>query len=518
MGESAPQDRPRLAELIGGLSLATDLAAGLGMESALRIALLATEIGRELGQRGAALADVYYTGLLRFIGCSGYAHETAQLGDGDDLRLLRALTPADAASPASAIGRAVRHGGAGLGGRTRVAAGMLSDPNGGKKLAAAHCEQAVALAEQLGAGPAVIEALGQSYERFDGKGAPHGLRGAAIALPARIMHVAFRAEAQRALVGPGEALGAVRDRMGAELDPDVARAFLRRGPELLRLVSADSVWERFLASEPAPWRRIEPERVSGLALAFARFVDLKSPYTLAHSTGVAQLAERAAAHAGIADGDRETLRLAALLHDLGRVSVPNGIWDKAGPLNPAEWERVRLHAYHSERIIARSPLLQPYARIAGLHHERADGSGYHRGVAGSATGRIAGLLAAADAYQAMTEERPYRRAYTPQAAARTLAAEAGAGRIEREAVDCVLAAAGQPGAVRVRGQAPAALSEREVEVLCLLARGLSNKQIATRLVISARTAQHHVEHIYRKTGVSTRAAAALFAVQHELVR
>src|SRR5581483_4674319 len=422
MAANTPQDRPRLAELIGGLSLATDLAAGLGLESALRIGLLATEIGRELGLRGAALADVYYAGLLRFIGCSGYAHETAQLGAGDDLRLLRALTPADAANPASVIGRAVRHSG-GLGGRARVAAGLLADPNGGTKLAAAHCEQAVALATQLGVGAAVIEALGQSYERFDGKGSPHGLRGQAIALPARIMHVAFRAETQRALVGAGEALGAVRDRMRSELDPDVARAFLRRGPELLRLVSADSVWERFLATEPAPWLRIGPEQVSGLALAFARFVDLKSPFTLAHSTGVARLAERAAAHAGLADVERETLRTAALLHDLGRVSVPNGIWEKAGPLNPAEWERVRLHAYQSERIVAQTPLLQPYARIAGLHHERADGSGYHRGVAGTGIGRMAGLLAAADAYQAMTEERPYRRAYTPQAAARTLAGE-----------------------------------------------------------------------------------------------
>jgi DNA-binding CsgD family transcriptional regulator len=197
--------------------------------------------------------------------------------------------------------------------------------------------------------------------------------------------------------------------------------------------------------------------------------------------------------------------------------VPNGIWDKPGALNPAEWERVRLHPYQTERILARSLLFEPVARIAGHHHERADGSGYHRGLPGSALARPARLLAAADAFQGMVEERAYRPALSPEQAARALAGEARAGRLDREAVEQVATAAGQRTAARLRGEWPAALSEREVEVLCLLARGLSNKQIAARLVISPRTAQHHVEHIFEKTGVSTRAAAAVFAVEHDLL-
>jgi putative nucleotidyltransferase with HDIG domain len=280
----------------------------------------------------------------------------------------------------------------------------------------------------------------------------------------------------------------------------------------LAVVAAPSVWEPFLAAEPEPFTTIDPARIGQVAEAFAHFVDVKSPFTLGHSTGVARLASAAAEALGLA---AEEIRIAALLHDLGRVSVPNGIWDKPGPLNPAERERVRRHAYETERILSHTPLLARHAEVAGLHHERPDGSGYHRGV--SKTPKAARVLAAADAYQAMTEERAYRRARPPGEAAKVLADEARAGRHDREAVEAVLAVAGQRTAGRLRGAWPAGLSEREVEVLRLLARGLSNKEIGARLFISARTVQHHVAHVYGKTGIATRAAAAVYAVENDLV-
>jgi ATP/maltotriose-dependent transcriptional regulator MalT len=215
--------------------------------------------------------------------------------------------------------------------------------------------------------------------------------------------------------------------------------------------------------------------------------------------------------------DPEAVRVAALLHDIGRVSVPNGIWDKPGPLNSAERERVRMHAYQGERILAQSPLLAPYAALAGRHHERLDGSGYHRGLPASALSPEARLLAAADVFHALTEERPHRPRFDPATAAALVGEEARAGRLDRASVEAVLAAAGQAFA-RGRGDWPAQLSEREVEVLCLVARGLSNKEIGARLFISAKTVQHHVAHVYEKTGVATRAAAALFAVEHQLLK
>jgi len=508
-------EAPRLAELVGALSLATDLAAGFGLETALRTSFVAVELGRALGLTAEPLRDVYYTGLLRFIGCTAFSHEQAFYGGGDDLDFSYALSPVDGAKPKEVLAGIVTKVGRNAGGLRRARAVMrtLADPQGPVKFATAHCDLAVRLAARLGMSEHVVQALGQIYERWDGKGNPSLVSGEAIGLPARLMHVAWRAEVHRVLGGAEAAVAVIRERAGAELDPKLAALFVEHARELLRVSSAPSVWDAFVAAEPAPFTRIDAARVGQVAEAFAHFVDVKSPFTLGHSTGVARLAHAAAQNGGF--GDAERIRIAALLHDLGRVSVPNGIWDKPGKLNPAEWERVRLHAYHSERILAQSPLLAAYAPLAGQHHERVDGSGYHRGLAQPS--REALLLGAADAYHALTEERAHRSAYEPERAAKLLADEARGGRYARDATEAVLAAAGHARS-RVRGGWPADLSEREVEVLCLVARGLSNKQIAQRLFISQKTVQHHIAHIFEKTGVASRAGAAVFAVENDLAK
>jgi HD-GYP domain-containing protein (c-di-GMP phosphodiesterase class II) len=202
------------------------------------------------------------------------------------------------------------------------------------------------------------------------------------------------------------------------------------------------------------------------------------------------------------------------VHDVGRVAVPVRIWQKPGPLSPQEREQVRLHAYHSERTFSRSPFLAALAPVAGAHHERLDGSGYHRGATAAVLTPPARLLAAADAYHAMTEPRPHRAALAPERAAEILAGDARAGRLDPDAVGAVLDAAGQPPPAMER---PARLTEREAEVIGLLARGLLTKQVAAALGISPKTADHHVQNAYAKIGVSTRAGAALFAMEHGLV-
>jgi HD-GYP domain-containing protein (c-di-GMP phosphodiesterase class II)/DNA-binding CsgD family transcriptional regulator len=515
---SAPRtgsEAPRLAELIGALSLATDAAAGFAMETALRTCFIAVELGRAAGLPAETLRDAYYTGLLRFIGCTAFAHEQAWYAAGDDLAFSRELAPADTASARSVARRVITKIGRGAGGlaRIRAVARTLTDASGPRKFATAHCDLAVRLAARLGMSAPVAAALGQIYERWDGRGNPNHLAGERIDLPARLVHVAWRAELHRGIAGPAAAVEVVRRRAGGELDPALAARFEKEARRLLAVTGQPTVWEAFLAAEPRPFVALEPARAGEIAEAFATFADVKSPFTLGHSTGVARLAQAAADLARLPDP--ETLRIAALLHDLGSVSVPNGIWDKPDRLNAAEWERVRMHAHESERILARSPLLAPYARLAGQHHERAGGGGYHRGVA--PTEMAAHILAASDAYHAMTEERAHRAAQDPDAAAQQLAAEARAGHLDRAAVEAVLAAAGHE-ATRVRGGWPAGLSDREVEVLCLMARGLSNKEIGARLFISAKTVQHHVAHVYEKTGVSTRAAAALFAADKQLLK
>ena len=210
------------------------------------------------------------------------------------------------------------------------------------------------------------------------------------------------------------------------------------------------------------------------------------------------------------------LGVAASLHDVGRVGVSDETWERPGPLSAAQWEQVRLHAYASERILARSSALEPAAVIAGMHHERLDGSGYHRGSSARELSVSARILAVADAFQAMTQDRAHRAALPAKAAAEQIRKEVVAGRLDGDAASAVVEAAGQPRP-RTSLARPAGLSEREIEVLRAVTRGMSNREIGEAFGISPRTAEHHVQHVYDKIGVSSRAAAAVFAMEHGLI-
>jgi HD-GYP domain-containing protein (c-di-GMP phosphodiesterase class II) len=248
--------------------------------------------------------------------------------------------------------------------------------------------------------------------------------------------------------------------------------------------------------------------------AMGDFADLKSRYTRTHSSGVATLAREAAAAAGFERAEVVLVTRAAFVHDIGRVGVSATIWDAPRALTDAEWERVRLHPYHTERTFSRVGPLAPLGEVAALAHERLDARGYVRRLGGGAIPRTGRLLAACDVYHAMIEDRPHRRALTAARAADELRAEARAGRLDGEIVEAVLAAAGHKARARV--PRPGALSEREVEVIRLLARGLTNKEIAAALGISPKTAGNHVQHVFEKVGVTTRAAATLYAMHHGL--
>jgi DNA-binding CsgD family transcriptional regulator len=231
---------------------------------------------------------------------------------------------------------------------------------------------------------------------------------------------------------------------------------------------------------------------------------------------VAQLAAAAAGQLGLPAGDAVAVRRAGLLHDLGRTGVPNSIWDKAGALTESERERVRLHPYYTERALARPEALARLGAIAAAHHERVDGSGYHRGLGGGALPPVGRVLAVADVYHAMTEPRPHRAPLEPAEAAGELRREVREGRLDADAAEAVLVAAGHRTGSR-RRTAPGGLTPRELEVLLLLARGASNREIARTLVIAEKTAANHVEHIYAKLDVSTRTGAALYAMRHGLL-
>lgn len=372
------------------------------------------------------------------------------------------------------------------------------------------------LAGRLGFSERILQALGQVFERWDGKGMPGGLKGEEIALAARIVTLANDVITFLRLESSEAAIAVTRERRGGAYDPGIVERFCQQATRLLDGLEEEPSWEAVLALEPGARRYLLDEQFDTACQAIADFADLKSPYTLGHSSGVAELSAGAARHCGLPAADALAIRRAGWLHDIGRVGISAGIWGKPGPLSEREWERVRLHPYYTERVLARSAALAQLGALAALHHERLDGSGYHRSLPGGSQPPAARILAAADVYQAMSEPRPHRPARRPEEAAGELRREVLAGRLDGEAVNGVLAAAGHQMR-RSRRDLVAGLSEREIEVLRLIARGHSKKQIAGQLIIAEKTVDNHIQHIYSKTGVSTRAGATLFALEHALL-
>lgn len=507
----------RLAEAAGTLSLATDLAMGQPLEHGLRTAMLAVRMAQAMGLPDDDQVTVFYTGMLHFAGCTAESEIDARFF-GDELSARPQMMAVAFGTRPDLIATAMRVAHPGSARLTRAAV-MARSVFGGiaefRKWAASHCDVARVLGARMGLSAQAQRALRHLWERWDGKGMPGELRGEEIPLAVRLMQVAQDADMAWQHGGSVLAGRILAERAGSGLDPQAVSTFLGLGDQVYEGLGAPSVWEDAMLAEPGPQPVVDGERMDACLSAMADFADLKSMWTVGHSRGVAELAAKSAAHAGLAAEDVLLLRRAGLVHDIGRVAVPVNVWAKPGALTRDEREQVRLHAYHSERVLDAAGGLRPLARLAGSHGERGDGSGYHRGSRAGELPLTAWLLAAADCYQAMREPRPYRRALSAAAAADELCRDAEAGRFAPGAVNAVLAASGQP---RLPVRWPAGLSERECEVLGLLARGMATKQIARRLGISSKTCDHHIQHLYGKVGVSTRAGATLFALEHGLVR
>ena len=513
--EPAGNERVRTAELIAALCLATDLGMGFPFEHGLHTTVIAMRLADKLGIDQRSASDTYYACLLSHAGCTAESHVAAEVFGGSLTTSFNPLMYGSARDVLTGLLRALPDPGSPPLVRTLQTARRLPRMARETRPAlTAACEVAGMLADRVGAPPSMPILLGYLTERWDGKGPLRRAKGEEIPLPMRIVHVATDAAFQRLLGGAEHAVRLVRERAGHAFDPEVARCLVAEAQEILALEDGSSAWDEVLASEPFPQLVLDAEPLAQALAAMGNFADLISPYLAGHSAGVAELAAAAARDCRIDAEGVTAIRRAGLLHDLGRVAVQTRIWQKPGPLTADEWEQVRLHPYHSERVFSRSPFLSTLSPIAGAHHERLDGSGYHRGATGPELALPARLLAAADAFHAMTEPRPHRGPLSGERAAQILAEEASAGRLDPDAVAAVLEAAGQRAP---RLERPAGLTAREAEVVALLARGLQTKQVALALGISVKTADRHIQNAYRKIGVSSRAAATLFAMEHGLV-
>lgn len=513
----APDEGAGRAELMAVLSMATDYAMGQPVEYALASCMLAMRIADEMGVSERHRHDVYYQALLRFIGCNAETHAMSAIL-GDEIAFRTDIAAVDMGEPRAVLELVLRYMRAARAGADPIEAlrgfarGLFELPSVERSILPGHCEVAQRLARRLGFAGPFVEGVGQLYARWDGRGIP-AVRGEAITLPVRIVTLAQDLVTFARLSGVQAALSIARERRGRQYDPALVDRVLGRGATLLESLERDASFAAVIALAPDAGRRLSGAELDDACRALADFADIKSPWTLTHSDRVADLAARAAARAGLADATR--LRRAGWLHDLGRVAVSAGVWGKPAALSEREWDRVRLHGYYTERILARAPSLGGLATLASSAHERIDGGGYHRGAPGTVLETGARLLAAADAWCAMTESRPYRQALDPGQAAQELRRDAMARRLDPRVVDAVLECQGQAPAKPPAP--PAGLSEREAEVIGWLARGLSNKAIARKLGVSHKTVDKHVQHAYEKAGVRTRAGATMFAMEHMIV-
>ena len=502
----------RLAEPLAALSLASDLARGHPQEEALRATAVAMRIANALQLDPAQCEAVYYATLLRYVGCTATSPEYVAAYGASDITVRGRGDYVDVTSARDAMRFIYSLTDESAGPRRigRFLASLRAARAAGIDAARADCEVGAALLRQFGLPHSVEDAVLHSFERWDGKGWPDGLRGDAVPLATRIASAAFTAT-MFAEIDVDVARETVETRAGGALDPDVTQALLDNF-DVVAAALEDDAWVVALDAEPSPGRRVHDDELLSIARGFAHAADLKSTSLHGHSSAVADHAKAAAESAGLDATATRELVCAAYMHDIGRVGVDTRIWDRRGPLTVADWEEVRLHPHHTERILMRAACLQTIAPIAAAHHERPDGSGYHRGLHAAALPRAAQLLIGCDVFQAMTADRPHRPAHDEAVAADAVR---GLG-LDAAAVTAVLDAQGMASPHRT--EYPAGLSEREVDVLGLLARGLTKEEAGRALHIAASTVHTHTIHIYDKIGGRTRAALALFAMEHGLLR
>ena len=507
----------RLAEVVGLFALGQDNAFGQPLGSQQRACAIAMVFADRLGLGPGEMSTVYWVSQLRFIGCTGHAHEVAAVF-GDDVATRSRAAVADLSDPRQLLPEIVLHAGDGhpLTGRVRSVLAMLA---GGRSYMTlnfrAACEVGDALLARLGMSAPVCQALRNTLEQWNGRGLPDGRRATEIPLEMRIVRLCQDAEALARIRGDDVAWDVIGRRSGRVYDPELVAEFRVAGPELLCAIEDADPWDVALDAEPAPHRLIAGADLDRALQVLADFTDLKSAFTAGHSRGVAELAAAAAVSMGLHEAEVTTLRRAGWVHDVGRTSIPNSIWDKPGPLSRAEVDRVQLHPMLGEQMLRRCRGLESIATVAGLHHERLDGSGYVRGLPAAGQSLPARILAVADRYSDLVEPRAYRAALAPGEAAEQIRQRVALGRLDGRAAEAVLTAAGHQS--RRPARDPTGLTGREVEVLRLAVQGLTVRQIGSRLVIAPKTVDRHIQHIYAKAGVSTRGALALFAVERGLL-
>lgn len=526
----------RAIDLLGALSLMGDMALGLSAGHGARSAYIAMCIGRQFGLSEDELADQFYAGLLTDAGCTAWASQAAAAILGDDMEARRELFFfTDPTDPREMLRWLTHYIAAGQRTTVRLKRVVEFSVRGRRFMLEAlrnTAEAAARFARRLDRSARVQEALRFAFERWDGMG-PAAKRRDAIPLISRITYGSIFLEVFHGVGGRNAAVDLARERRGKDLDPLVADAFLHlsKSEAFWQGLESDSIWTTVRDMEPqSPFRYFNTERLDDAATAFGDFADLKSFYSGGHSRRVAARAEAMALASGLDEDQVVTIRRAGLLHDIGLVAIPSFILHKpVERLSEAEWEMLRLHPYHAERILRHTPVFLPLREIIAAHHEQPNGHGYFRGLSENQIPDGARILAAADRFDELTHDAPGRAALSTDAAIGRMNLELGIGlcksaleslhdSLSRAAPEELLeypCAAERPS--QARRVWPAGLTDREIDVLRVLATGANRRQIAKRLSVSEHTVRHHLENIYAKIGAHTRVEATMFTIEHGLL-
>ncbi len=423
-------DGVTLSELLGALSYALDLTEGQPEGHCVRCCFIGVQIGREIGLPEHEIWELYYTLLLKDLGCSSNAARICQLYLTNDQDFKRGYKSVGDSLP-QVLRFVVSHTGleAGLAERFRAIVNIFQ--NGGeiaRELIETRCHRGADIARQMRFPESVAAGIAGLDEHWDGRGQPERRAGAAIPVYARIALLAQVVDVFSTSGGREAAETEIASRSGTWFDPALAAAFrtVAARPDFWEALVAPDLEARVLALEPArDGAAVGEDYLDDIATAFATVIDSKSPYTGGHSTRVAVFADLIAEEMALPSPRRRWLRRVALLHDIGKLGISSAILDKPGKLDEAEWVAMRGHAAHSETILSRISAFAEMASVAGAHHERLDGRGYPRGLSGAEICRETRIITTADIFDALTAERPYRGAMPVEKALGIMRADVG---------------------------------------------------------------------------------------------
>ena len=455
---SADAATPTLAEIISALSFALDLTEGAVPGHALRCCLLGTRLGWELGFSEQMLADLYNALLLKDVGCSSNAARMCQIiGGGDDRAVKSGVKLEDWTKPHKPSLPALRllwknvvPDGSAMRKVARILRIAVTQHKNNEKMIQLRCDRGASIVRKIGLSDQVAQAVRSLDEHWDGSGYPERRIGSTISPLARVMAVAQHLDVFALEQGPEQAMNVLRERSGRWFDPQIVKAaesLHQRGALWMQCLPGpeESATQRELAARSAvldlaPASRLRASHIDSICEAFAEVVDAKSNFTFRHSMGVTDVASAIGNAMGLKPERKQLLHRAALLHDLGKLRIPNSILDKPGKLDDAEWAIMRQHPALTRAILGRVRQFNELAFVAGAHHEKLDGTGYPDRLAAKDLSVEARILAVSDVYGALVEDRPYRSGFAPEKALAMLA-ESVPNKLDADCFEALVSAA-----------------------------------------------------------------------------